>query len=26
LRTLGHHVIGMTRAGRGVDRLVELGV
>jgi nucleoside-diphosphate-sugar epimerase len=25
LRTLGHHVIGMTRAGSGVDRLRELG-
>jgi nucleoside-diphosphate-sugar epimerase len=25
LRTLGHHVIGMSRAGSGVDRLRELG-
>ena len=25
LRTLGHQVIGMTRAGTGVDRLRELG-
>ena len=25
LCTLGHHVVGMTRAGRGIDRLRELG-